>query len=185
MNSFFFDSLLTPQECAAISDEMLHLDRQNRVDRTPNNYVAHAAGTGDFASALSVVPKLTQVVVNHFSSHGRFKFSNNYTRIYYPGSYLKVHVDRSDLDITLSVCIQSPPNLNWPLYVSDVPMDSSWERQGLIEPPANIPRAAYITAPGQGVATLGTRCPHWRLPLHCTPGERVIQAFWHWTHIKQ
>jgi len=184
MNSFFFDSLLTQQECAAIANEILYLDSLNRVDRSPNNYVAHAAGTGDFGSALRVVPKLTQAVVNHFSSHGRFSFSNNYTRIYYPGSYLKVHVDRSDLDITLSVCIQSPPNLSWPLYVSEAPMDSSWERQGLIEPPDNIPRVGYTTSPGQGVATLGTRCPHWRLPLRCAPGECVIQAFWHWTYDK-
>jgi hypothetical protein len=34
------------------------------------------------------------------------------------------------------------------------------------------------------VATLGTRCPHWRLPLRCASGEYVIQAFWHWTYIK-
>ena len=183
-NSFFFDNLLSSNECTAIADEILHLDRLNRIDRAPNNYVANAAGTGDFSSALSVVPKLTQIISSHFGNQGVLKFSNNYTRIYYPGSYLKVHVDRSNLDITLSVCVQSPPNLNWPLYVSDVSMDSSWEHQRLTEPPDHIPRVAYTTSPGQGVAILGTRYPHWRLPLHCAPGEYVIQAFWHWTFIK-
>jgi hypothetical protein len=180
-NSFFFDNLLSPEECSAIADEILHLDKINRIDRAPNNYVANAAGQGDVSATLGVVPRLTQVMIDRFGDQRNLKFSNNYTRIYYPGSYLKVHVDRSNLDITLSVCIQSPPNLRWPLYVSDAPMDSSWEQQQLIEPPPHISRVGYTMAPGQGVATLGTRYPHWRLPLECAVGECVIQAFWHWT----
>lgn len=95
------------------------------------------------------------------------RIANPYTRVYKKDSFLAPHVDREGLDWTISVCIYSDLQEEWPLKIKN--SDGS-----IIEAPTLV-----------GVASLvnGRELEHWRDPLECNKNQMVIQTFLHYTEI--
>lgn len=81
----------------------------------------------------------------------------SYARIYYNGSELSKHKDRSSSEITVSVCIEKD-SVDWPLYVE------------------NAAGEIYkiLLNCGDLVIYSGKQHSHWRNPF---PGTKQIQAF--------
>jgi hypothetical protein len=96
----------------------------------------------------------------------KLKPANPYIRIYRNGSTLNPHNDRDGLDWTISVCLFSNINYNWPLIVKDT--DGK-----LTEYPTKLGYASLVS---------GRILEHWRDPLKCNDGEYVIQMFLHYTN---
>lgn len=81
----------------------------------------------------------------------------SYARIYYTGSKLDPHIDRSSSEITVSVCIEKDP-VDWPIYIR-TPEDNVYE--------VNLNM-------GDLVIYSGRRNEHWR---HVFEGTKQIQCF--------
>jgi hypothetical protein len=95
----------------------------------------------------------------------KLKQANPYIRIYRNGSTLNPHKDRDGLDWTISVCLFSNINYEWPLIIKDV--------NGIL--------TNYATKLGYASLVSGGILEHWREPLQCNDGEYVIQMFLHYT----
>jgi hypothetical protein len=81
----------------------------------------------------------------------------SYARIYYTGSKLDPHIDRSSSEITVSVCIEKDP-VDWPIFIR-TPEDNVYE--------VNLNM-------GDLVIYSGRRNEHWR---NVFEGTKQIQCF--------
>ncbi len=171
----FYENLFNIRQCEHIANGMLSKHTANAAQKD-NTYAFGSHGFYDLAEAVYYVPMLTKLIKRDY---GNVVFKNNFTRIYFNGNELKIHTDRQGLDITLSVCIFSNINYQWPIYVSNVEVNGPWKENLPIESYV-ADSTPYFIPVGSGVACLGTRNPHWREPLVCDRKQMVIQAFYHW-----
>jgi hypothetical protein len=89
---------------------------------------------------------------------------NTFVREYMNTSMLKKHLDRKDISVTMSICLESTINKEWPLC-------------------AEIGNKEYCfnTNIGDGILLFDAdKITHWREPLICLEKERVVQFFLHW-----
>lgn len=89
---------------------------------------------------------------------------NVYLREYGNGSYLKKHVDRSDINVTMSICLFNNVKNEWPI---NVVIDDETKSIDL----------------KRGDAFLlfnSNKYEHWRDELKCGEDEKIIQMFLHW-----
>ena len=96
--------------------------------------------------------------------------------------FRSIHTDRSDLDLTLTICVYSDIDNSWPIHVSNIPHQGEWK----FDKPDSYYKSDYKTfhtPVGTGVTCLGRIYPHWREPLVCAENQKVIQVFYHWKKI--
>ena len=89
---------------------------------------------------------------------------NTYVREYFNGAFLTKHIDRTDISVTISICLESTINKEWPLF-------------------AKIGGEEYShhTNIGDGILLFDAdKNVHWRNPLECDETQRVLQFFLHW-----
>lgn len=91
--------------------------------------------------------------------------ANPFSRIYYNESILRPHVDREGLDWTISVCLFTNIDHDWPLV-------AKLEDGTVFE---------FPTVKGEGNLVNGRDVTHWRKALSCEPNQYVVQLFLHWT----
>jgi hypothetical protein len=92
---------------------------------------------------------------------------NTYVREYFNSAFLTKHVDRTDISVTMSICLESTINKEWPLFVE---IDGK--------------EYSYHTNVGDGIILFGAdKNIHWRNSLICDKNERVLQFFLHWMPI--
>jgi len=176
----FYNSLFNDRQSKYIADGMLKKFRDKLTDVETSIYSFGADGFYDLPEALCFVPFLHDLISNDYGSN--IIFRNNYTRIYSNGKELKIHTDKPGLDITLSVCLYSNIDFDWPMYVSNIQIDTLWTN----DLPTQTYRdnaTPYLTPVGTGIACLGTRNPHWRDTLICSEDKKVIQTFYHWQYL--
>ena len=90
---------------------------------------------------------------------------NTYCREYVNGSSLPKHVDRNDIGITLTVCIENPTNVEWEICSNDY--DGS-----------TICKNIKV---GDGLLIYNSQeLEHWRDELVCREDEYVFMMFLHW-----
>ena len=90
---------------------------------------------------------------------------NTYVREYFNGAFLTKHIDRTDISVTMSICLESTINKEWPLFVE---IDGK--------------EYSHHTNVGDGIILFGAdKNVHWRNSLFCNENERVLQFFLHWT----
>jgi hypothetical protein len=92
---------------------------------------------------------------------------NTFVREYKNNHFLIKHVDRMDISTTISICLESTINKDWPLH-------------------AKINNQEYFVNMdiGDGVILFDAdKIVHWRNNLICNENERVLQFFLHWTPI--
>ena len=86
---------------------------------------------------------------------------NTYVREYFNSAFLTKHIDRTDISVTMSICLESTINKEWPLC-------------------AEVENEEYCfnTNVGDGILLFDAdKITHWRSPLECLENERVVQFF--------
>ena len=92
---------------------------------------------------------------------------NTYVREYRNSAFLTKHIDRTDISVTMSICLDSTINKEWPLFVE---IDGK--------------EYSHHTNVGDGIILFGAdKNVHWRNPLECDENQRVLQFFLHWMPI--
>jgi hypothetical protein len=92
---------------------------------------------------------------------------NTYVREYRNSAFLTKHVDRTDISVTMSICLESTINKEWPLFVE---IDGK--------------EYSHHTNIGDGIILFGAdKNTHWRNLLICNEDKRVLQFFLHWMPI--
>lgn len=89
---------------------------------------------------------------------------NTFIREYKNGSILEKHIDRRDISVTMSICLESTIKSSWSIY-------------------ANVNNKEYSFTTNVGDAVLlfdADKTVHWRNELVCNEKERVVQFFLHW-----
>jgi len=89
---------------------------------------------------------------------------NTYVREYRNKSFLEKHIDRKDISITMSICLESTIEKEWPLNAT-----------------FNDTNYSFNTNVGDGILLFNAdKILHWREKLNCDDSQRVVQFFLHW-----
>lgn len=174
-----------------MSESLVIFDDQERTeliaafDASPNKqsednkeeFYKNSYGVYNLPETLHYVSELTRTVRD---THPNAKFANTYTRCYRKGSILGIHTDRSELDITLSVCLENSKKYYWPLNISNKEWCGSWDTTADVTPYKNDFFAVDMQE-GEGAFCEGKKYPHWRDPFECEDDERAVYVFYHWT----
>jgi hypothetical protein len=157
----FFDKLITLERCEILNQLALKYKDDKKLNyEADKTHYANSYGSGRIPELLK---ELTPLIKEKTGLQNIVE-ENSYTRIYYNGAMLKRHIDRKELDLTLSLCTFSNLDKPWELHVE---LDN-----GKI--------ASFETKPGQAALILGNKMPHWRDDLICRDDQYVIQSFYHW-----
>jgi hypothetical protein len=162
---FFIPNILTEDECK-------HLSEQFDIERKYNPSLDYDwAGTNTsygFEPSFvfnTYLDKLKPKVLECNPTLDDLLNVNTFVREYVNTSTLDRHIDRKDIGITMSICLESSINKEWPLCA---------EIEGK--------EYCFNTNVGDAVVLFDAhKNPHWRSPLECNDSERVIQFFLHWT----
>ena len=161
-----------------MTEEMFMLHKQGRLPRDETVYTSGSLGAFNLPSTLVHLPRLEQNIKSDYGNN--IKFENTFSRIYQNGNDLKIHTDRPGLDITLSACLYTNLDQDWPIYISNNTVDGTWDT--VVDPDVyKLNYEVYSTPVSTGVSCLGTRSPHWRDPLVCRNDQYVVQVFYHWS----
>ena len=106
--------IFTPEECKELADEFFAYPTKTDENGMPEFY-KNSLGVFNLPRSLKHVERLTNVFIKKYPG---IVFANSYTRLYQRHSVLKLHTDRKDLDLSLSVCLEDKNNLEWPLNIS-------------------------------------------------------------------
>ena len=170
--------IFTPQQCAELVAAFDAHEGKNVEGELQNDpYYRNSFGVYQLPESLKHAEHVTRIVKQ---VHPNIKFDSVYTRSYHNGSYLLVHTDRPDLDLTLSVCLENKRGFLWDLKISNVPWVGDW-KNGIDHTPWTGSYSTTHLGIGQGGLCQGRKYPHWRDTLVCAPDERVVYAFYHWS----
>lgn len=172
-----YNDVFDSKKCDYIKNAMLRQFEANELTLEANEYSGGSYGSYNLKETMFFVPYLDKIIKNDYGHN--ITFENTYTRIYKKNNELKIHTDRQGLDITLSICIYSDVNFNWPIFISNEIVNGLWSTSLPIESYKESFQS-FDTPPGTGIACHGTRSPHWRNPLMCEDDQMVIQCFYHW-----
>jgi len=156
----------TKEQCSFLSGVLLGYYKNNSLTWEGNDHHyknSYGSTIPEFESILEdITPRIKILLKND-----NIVKVNSYSRIYFNESILKKHVDRQDLEYTLSVCIFDNTSKKWPLFVEF--------EDSVVEVATNV---------GDGALILGTKMPHWRENLACNENQMIMQCFFHWKNIK-
>ena len=160
----FFKDLFDKERCAGLSSEFLEAQEKGLTHFEGNeHHYGNSYGVGKLPLYEEALQELTPLIIEK-TGYKNITIENSYSRVYFNGSKLHKHIDREGLDLTLSVCTFSDINKPWPLNVKCM--------DGVVR--------EFETAVGDGALILGTKMEHWRDPLECEDGQKVLQSFFHW-----
>lgn len=177
-----YKQILSASECKILADavfEKFHNGYLNMETRFTNG----AKGQASITVIDSFVPKLEKYVKADYGND--IRFVNSYSRVYQKESWLKIHIDRSLLDITLSLCVYNDTEIDWPIYVSNRQVNNNRWRSDLENDLTAITSDSkpYYTDVGDAVVCLGNRNPHWRETVKFPNRRYIIQIFYHWMFV--
>jgi hypothetical protein len=166
------ENILSPRECEKIVAEF-----DNTVQPKDEGYIYNNSfGVYNLPSTLRYKLRFEKIIQNTYPN---IEFSNTYTRKYLNNSYLKPHIDRNTLDVSVSVCIENTANLTWPLYISNVEWAGPWlMKSDYSEWTDN--NTAYSYNAGGGVIYRGKKFMHWRENFPGTDNQRMVYIYYHW-----
>jgi hypothetical protein len=160
--------ILNEYECEYIKKEFLHFKEIGKINlESDNNFYKNSYG-GNTPITWYLLGRFLPLVEE--KSGKKLKTANPYIRIYNNGSTLPEHVDRPGLDWTISVCIFTNLDSDWPLYVIDTTDD--------------LGKVPYPTKRGLAGLVDGRVTNHWREELKCEEYQYVIQLFLHYTELE-
>lgn len=161
----FIPNILTKDECKYLT-EKFDIERKYRSssdsDYSGTNISYGFEPSFEFNVYLN---KLKSKVLEYTTNFDDLLNVNTFVREYVNTSMLKKHLDRKDISVTMSICLESTINKEWPLC-------------------AEIENNKYCfnTNVGDGILLFDAdKITHWRDPLNCHEKERVVQFFLHWS----
>lgn len=159
----FLEKMFDKKRCDFLSKVVIAYHEVKRMSyEGGNDHYKNSYGRGNIKEFEDILLELTPIVKEKTGIKNIIP-QNSYCRIYLNDSVLKKHVDRKDLDITLSACVYDDTGVDWPLHVET--------DEGV---------KSVITRPGDGAMILGTRMVHWRDHFFCGEDKKIIQCFFHW-----
>lgn len=160
----FIPNILTKDECKYLTEQF---DVERKYQNSSDNEYSGTNISYGFSPSFAFntyLNKLKSKVLEYNSTFDDLLNVNTFVREYVNTSMLKKHIDRRDISITMSICLESTINKEWPLC-------------------AEIESQEYCfnTNVGDGVLLFDAdKITHWREPLECLENERVVQFFLHW-----
>lgn len=171
MPNYIFNSILSPEEVNGIVSALNPKDGKIET----SHYYKGSVGFYNLPVTNQYLGRIEDLVMPLFDY--RLKFENSFTRIYINDSHLGFHIDRPQLDVTMSLCLKR--DVAWPLCVSIKEADNNYSEsnfESYIEA-----FEGYDVKPGSAVVCEGRRFPHWREPLVCAENQENIYVFFHWS----
>ena len=155
-------------------------DRSEKQDETGPEYY-NSFGVYNVKQSLEYVPRLTYYVQKKYP--WPLKFANSYTRSYHSKSFLALHVDRKELDVTVSVCLENKHNYSWPLHISSCAYAGEDLYNETVKQKYMAANYSSIDFNKTGYCALleGKIFPHWRDQLSCKKSHRIIYVYYHWS----
>lgn len=182
MTQYFFENFLTQEETAEIYNEFMQIQRVTEGD----NPFVNDHGTPlteafyNLPSTLKYMPRFQEAMEKIYGPN--IQFANTFTRLYRNGSYLKPHVDRDGLDITISFCLRR--DVPWAIHVSPKFIDDAWRNDDDYDKTAYLKESmAFDMLPGDFAHCYGRKNPHWRTKLECGPDQHNAYVFLHWSFV--
>jgi len=173
--------IFTPKQCAEIVAAFdANENKTTEGDLKNDPYYRNSLGIYQLPEALQYGRYVTDTIQKVYPNT---KFDSVYTRAYHNSSYLLIHTDRPNLDLTLSVCLENNRGYIWDLKISNLSWEGEWDNNAdhtLWQKSYSVTHLGI----GQGSLCHGRKYPHWRDTLSCQPNERVVYAFYHWTFIE-
>lgn len=161
---FLIPNILTKHECEYLSNQF-DIERKH----TPSADIVYTQTNVSYGFQPSFVfntylDKLKPKILSYNPEVEDLLNVNTFVREYINTSTLDKHIDRKDISITMSICLESTINKEWPIC-------------------AEIEGKEYCFNTNVGDAVLlfdADKNTHWRNKLECKENERVIQFFLHW-----
>ena len=163
----FLPNLLSKSECKNLlqffeieKKVTISLDKSTSISGTKDSY-----GFVPISNEFDVyLDKLKSNIIDFDSTITNLIKVNTYVREYKNKSFLEKHIDRKDISITMSICLESTIKTIWPLNATINGIDYS-----------------FNTDIGDGILLFNAdKTIHWRNELDCDSSERVVQFFLHW-----
>lgn len=161
---YFLPSLLSKHECERLvkifdKEKEFTASVDNENTGTKNSYGFRPSER--FNKYLQIFkPKVLEFCENF----NWIEDVNTFIRQYNNDSILKKHIDRKDISVTMSVCLESTIDKEWPIHAIIDGIEYS-----------------YHTNVGDAVLLFDAdKNTHWRDKLVCENNERVVQFFLHW-----
>lgn len=161
---FNLGQIISPEEADSLAAKVLESKEKGILNSESkdtlyykNSYGGITEGTSELLNRFTpLVRMLTGLEVEP---------SNPFSRIYYNESVLRPHIDREGLDWTISLCLFTNLDHDWPLK-------AKLQDDSIVE---------FPTIQCHGNLVNGRVLEHWREPLSCDPHKYVIQVFLHWS----
>lgn len=161
----FIPNILSKEECDFLASQF-DIERKYRPsadDKDTNN--TFGFGAPHYFNVY--MDKLKSKVLEFNKEIESLNNVNTYVREYVNESFLNKHIDRKDISVTMSICLYSTINKEWPLCTE---IDGK--------------EYCFNTNVGDGILLFDAdKTTHWRDTLICNENERVIQFFLHWKPI--
>jgi hypothetical protein len=136
------------------------------------------------------VDKYDRIIKKDFGNN--YEFTHSFLRVYANGGLLHPHIDKKDLDLTLTVNVHSMPEQDWKINFSNklVP-EEEMEDAGSSDRDTYTKilkkylddYSSFETHIGDGVCCI-RNVVHWRDEFKSSfPGEHYMQVFYHWKKI--
>jgi hypothetical protein len=160
---YFIPNILTKDECKYLTEQF---DIERKYNTSADSYAGTNISFGFEPSFTfnTYLDKLKSKVLECNNNLEDLLNVNSFVREYVKSSTLKKHIDRKDISVTMTICLESTINKEWPLYVE---IDGQ--------------SFHFNTNIGDAIVLFDAdKNQHWRNPLECYENERVIQFFLHW-----
>lgn len=158
-------NVLTNDECNFLVKQF-DIEKKTKKSSDDETY-GNSFGFGPSQKFNIYMDKLKPKILEFFRNGTLLENVNAYVREYLNDSQLVKHVDRDDIGITISICLEYNIKTEWPLWANVDNKDVFFNM--------NV---------GDGVLlTHATETIHWRDTLICEEGERVVQLFLHWRDV--
>jgi len=159
------ENILTNDECEFLVKQF-DIEKKTKKSSDDSSY-GNSFGFGPSNKFNVYMDKLKPKILEFFPNGTLLENVNAYVREYLNESQLVKHVDREDIGITISICLEYNIKKEWPL----------WGK-------LNNEDVFYNINVGDGVLlTHAHQTIHWRDKLNCEEGERVVQLFLHWKDV--
>jgi len=163
----FIPNILSKKECDFLATQF-DIERKYRpsvdYEDSKNKIPMNSYGFGPSHHFNVYMDKLKSKVLEFNSEIESLNNVNTFVREYVNNCILEKHIDRMDISVIMSICLQSTINKEWPLCTE---IDGK--------------EYCFNTNVGDGILLFNAdKIIHWRDTLICNENERVIQFFLHW-----
>ena len=155
-------NLLTKEECSYLT-EQFDIEKKSQHSSDNKTY-GNSFGFRPSHKFSIYLDTLKPKLLEYFPEGTVLENVNAYVREYLNNSQLIKHLDRKDIGITFSICLESSIKTEWPLWTRTKEEDNALN--------INVGDGALLTTAHETL--------HWRDKLVCGENERVLQLFLHW-----